>query len=134
MCSCSANYIDAFKCTRAQNGHRAILALECFTVADHPGWFHQWYKWTDLDKQPPREKSAKWMDMTDPLQNDVRPHFASTLALMGSPKKLSYSHPKVLGWYFDHVYHQHWYVGQLTRKSWDKSTCHNKDVYDQGTE
>ena len=100
------HYIDAFECTGAQNGHWAILALECFMVANHLGQFHQWYKQTDLDKQPPREKSAKWKDMTDPPQNHVRPHFAYALALLGSPKEPSYGHPKVLGWYFNHIYHQ----------------------------
>ena len=48
-----SHYIDAFECTRAQNGHQAILALECFMVADYLGWFHRWYKWSDLDKQLP---------------------------------------------------------------------------------
>ena len=36
------------------------------------------------------------MDMADPLQNDVRPHFASTLALLGPPRKPCYGHPKTL--------------------------------------
>ena len=38
-------YIDAFECHGAQKGHLAILALECFTVADQLGRFHCWYKW-----------------------------------------------------------------------------------------
>ena len=34
------HYIDAFKSMGAQKGHWAILALECFIVADQLGWFH----------------------------------------------------------------------------------------------
>ena len=61
--------------------------------------------------------------------DDKRPHYAFALAMLGSPKEPSYSHPKILGRYFDHVYHQSRYIGQLTRKSRDKSTGHNQDVY-----
>ena len=37
-------YIDAFECHGARKGHQAILALECFMVADQLGRFHCWYK------------------------------------------------------------------------------------------
>ena len=39
--------INAFESVGAQQGHRAILALECFTVADQLGRFHWWYKQVD---------------------------------------------------------------------------------------
>ena len=35
------HYIDAFECHGAWKGHRAILALKCFTVVDELGRFHQ---------------------------------------------------------------------------------------------
>ena len=34
------HYIDAFECHGAQKGHRAILALKCFMVADELGRYH----------------------------------------------------------------------------------------------
>ena len=43
----------------------------------------------------------------------------------------SFGHPKLLGRYFDHVYHQSWNIGHLTRKVWDKSTGYNEAVYNQ---
>ena len=50
---------------------------------------------------------------------------------MGSPKQPSYSHPKLPGWYFDHVYHQSQNIGQLTWKNRDKATNYNESVYNQ---
>ena len=50
---------------------------------------------------------------------------------MGSPKQPSYGHPKLLGQYFDHVYHQSRNIGQLTRKNRDKATGYNKLVYNR---
>ena len=68
---------------------------------------------------------TKWMD----LPREPQDASASALAMLGSPKEPSYSHPKILGWYFGHIYHQSHYIGQLTRKSRDISIGHNQDVY-----
>ena len=43
----------------------------------------------------------------------------------------SYGHPKLLGRYFDHVYHMSRNIGQLTRKNWDKTTDYNESVYNR---
>ena len=51
-------YIDAFECHGARKGHRAILALECFTMADQLGRFHCWYKRADLQK--PGVMKTQW--------------------------------------------------------------------------
>ena len=123
------HYIDAFKSTGAWQGHQAILALECFSIADQLGRFHWWYKQADLTK--PRILKTRWMDLPSEPQDDSRPYYASSLAVLGSPKQPSYGHLKILGWYFDHVYHQGRYIRQLTQKSWDKSTSHNQEVYDR---
>ena len=64
------------------------------------------------------------MPMEDPQSS-----YISRLAALGSPKQPSYGHPKVLGRYFDHVYHQSQNVGQLTRKARDKATDYNETVY-----
>ena len=60
---------------------------------------------------------------------DHRSSYIAGLAALGSPKQLSYGHLQVLGWYFDHVYHQSRNVGQLTWKARDKTTNYNETVY-----
>ena len=47
------------------------------------------------------------------------------------PTQPSYSHLKLLGQYFDHVYHMSWNIGHLTQKAWDKNTDYNETVYDR---
>ena len=61
--------------------------------------------------------------------DDHRSSYISRLAALGSLKQPSYRHPQVLGWNFDHVYHQSQNVGQLTRKARDKTTDYNETVY-----
>ena len=107
-----AHYIEAFECHGAWQGHRAILALECLTVANELGRYHCWYKRADLWK-PGIEKTC-WKDLPSVPQEDQQSSYASRLAALGSPKQPSYGHPQKLGPYFDHVYHQSRNVGQLT--------------------
>ena len=122
-----AHYIEAFECHGARQGHQAILALECLTVADELGRYHRWYKRADLWK-PGIEKTC-WKDLPSVPQEDHRSSYASRLAALGSPKQPSYGHPQKLSRYFDHVYHQSWNVGQLTQKSQDQDTGYNETVY-----
>ena len=124
-----AHYIEAFECHGARQGHRAILALECLTVADALGRYHHWYKRANLWK--PGINKTRWKDLASAPMEDHRSSYISGLAALGSPKQLSYGHPQVLGRYFDHVYHQSRNVGQLTRKAQDKTTDYNETVYTQ---
>ena len=57
-------------------------------------------------------------------------HIIRRWLLWAVPKQPSYGHPKLLGRYFDHVYHMSRNIGQLTQKSWDKDTDYNESVYD----
>ena len=122
-----AHYIEAFECHGARQGHRAIMALECLTVADELGCYHRWYKRADLRK--PGIKKMRWKDLPSVPQEDHQSSYASGLAALGSPKQPSYGHPQKLGHYFDHVYHQSRNVGHLTRKSQDQDTGYNETVY-----
>ena len=76
-------YIDAFECHGARKGHWAILALECFTVADQLGRFHSWYKQADLQK--PGVMKTRWKELPHEPQDNCRSSYNSTLAAMGSP-------------------------------------------------
>ena len=122
-----AYYIEAFECHGAWQGHRAILALECLMVADKLGWYHRWYKRADLQK--PRIEKTHWKDLPSDPQEDHRSSYISGLAALGSPKQLSYGHLKLLGQYFDHVYHQSQNIGHLTWKAQDKATDYNETIY-----
>ena len=55
-------FIDALECHGARKGHQAILALECFTVADQLGRFHRWYKQADLQK--PGVMKTGWKELS----------------------------------------------------------------------
>ena len=122
-----AHYIKAFECHGARQGHQAILALECLTVANELGCYHCWYKRADLRK--PGIEKMRCKDLPSVPQEDHWSSYASRLAALGSPKQPSYGHPQKLGRYFDHVYHQSRNVCQLTRKSSDQDTGYNKTVY-----
>ena len=124
-----AHYIEAFECHCARQGHQAILALECLTVADELGRYHHWYKRADLRK--PGIEKTWWKDLPSVPQEDHQSSYASGLAALGSPKQPSYGHLQKLGRYFDHIYHQSQNVGQLTRKSRDQNTGYNETVYTQ---
>ena len=50
------HYIEPFECHGAWKGHRAILALECCTVADELGRYHRWYKQADGWKMETRNQ------------------------------------------------------------------------------
>ena len=76
-------YINAFECHGARKGHRAILVLECFTVADQLGRFHCWYKRVDLQK--PGVMKTLWKELPHEPQDDCRSSYNSALAAMGSP-------------------------------------------------
>ena len=117
-------YIDTFESYGARKGHRAILALECLTVTDELGRFHQWYKRADLQK--PGVMRTQWKELPQKLQDDCHNSYNSALAALGSPMQPSYGHPKLLGRYFDHVYHMSHNIGQLTWKNRDKTTDYNE--------
>ena len=123
------HYIDASKCHGAWKGHWAILALKCFTVVDELGRFQKWYKIADLRKSGVMK--TQWKELPREPQDDCCSSYNLALAAMGIPKQPSYGHPKLLGQYFDHVYHQSQNIGQLTRKSQDKATDYNESVYNQ---
>ena len=75
-------YIDAFECHGAWKGHRAILVLKCFTVADQLGRLHHWYKRADLRK--PRVMKTRWKELLHEPQDDCQSSYNSALAAMGT--------------------------------------------------
>ena len=86
------HYIDSFESSGARKGHWAILALECFTVADELGQYHHLYKRADLSK--PGIKETQWKDLPSDPQDDSRLSYTSALATLGSLKLPSFWLPK----------------------------------------
>ena len=76
-------YINAFEYHGARKGHRAILVLKCFMVADQLGRFHHWYKRADPRK--PRVMKTPWKELLHEPQDDCRSSYNSTLAAISSP-------------------------------------------------
>ena len=74
---------------------------------------------------------TRWKELPHEPQDDCHSSYNSLLAAMGSPMQSSYGHPKLLGRYYDHVYHQSRHIGQLTQKRWDDSTNYNESVYNR---
>ena len=72
-----------------------------------------------------------WKELSQKPQDDCCYSYNSALAALGSPKQPSYGHLKLLGWYFNHIYHMSRNIGHLTRKSRDKATDYNKSVYNR---
>ena len=81
-------YIDALECHGARKGHQAILALECFRVADQLGRFHCWYKRMDLWK--PSIMKTQWKELPHKPQDDcyspIIPRWLPWVALCNPPK------------------------------------------------
>ena len=74
---------------------------------------------------------TQWKEWPHEPQDDCCFSYNLALAAMGSPKQPSYGHPKLLSWYFNHVYHQSQNIRQLTRINRDKATNYNESVYTQ---
>ena len=63
----------------AWQGHWAILALECLTVADELGQYHHWYKRANLWK--PGIEKTRWKDLASTPMED---HWSSYISGVGS--------------------------------------------------
>ena len=74
---------------------------------------------------------TRWKELSQKPQDDCCNSYNSALAALGSPMQPSYSHPKLLGRYFDHVYHMSRNIGQLTWKNRDKATDYIESVYNR---
>ena len=106
------HYIDCLENHDSWVGHRAILALECMMVANDLGQYQQWYKRLDLDhpeRSPPDWRVPETID-----KKDAQKQFSSAMSLLGDPKEPSYGHLKQLSQYFDHIYHEGRFIGQLS--------------------
>ena len=116
------HYMDVFECHSSRFGHCTILMWECLQVAQGLGWYHQFVK---------RGESRDWT-VQPPIPNDnARWDFSTALTLLGDARDPTYAHPLVLGHYFDQVYHQGRFPGELPKRWLGQATEVTKELYDR---
>ena len=101
------HYIDVFECHSSRFGHQMILVWECLQVAQGLGRYHRFIK---------RGKTRDWMAKVPIADNDARWDFSTVMSLLGDARDPTYAHPLVLGQYFDQVYHQGRFPGELPKR------------------
>ena len=103
------------------------MVHECLTIASALGHFHQWQRWVELGDRDKRE----WTKVPVVNKGDFCYKYSMALILMGSVQHPAYSHPKMLGCYFDNVYHQGHFIGDLPALGKNPTEAQTKRVYDQ---
>ena len=63
-----------------------------------------------------RGKTRDWTAKVPIANDDVRWDFSTAMSLLGDARDPTYAHPLVLGHYFDQVYHQGQFPGELPKR------------------
>ena len=115
------HYVDIFECHSSRFGHHTILVWECLRVAQGLDRYHRFIK---------RGEARDWMVQQPIANDDVRWKFSTALSLLGNARDPTYAHPLVLGHYFDQVYHQGQFPGELPKRWLGQVTEVTKEQYD----
>ena len=116
------HYIDVFECHSSRFGHRTILVWECFQVAQGLGRYHRFIK---------RGETRDWTAKLPIAKDDKRWDFSTAVTLLGDARDPTYAHPLALGQYFDQVYHQGRFPGELPRRRPGQAKEITQEVYDR---
>ena len=106
------HYVDAFECHSSRFGHRTILAWECLQVAQGLGRYH---------------RTAK----LPVANNDPRWKFSTAMSLLGDARDPTFTHLLALAQYFDQVYHQGRFPGELPKRRPGQAREITQEVYDR---
>ena len=117
-----AHYVDVFECHSSQFRHRTILVWEYLRVAQGLGRYHRFIK---------RGETRDWTTRQPIANDDVWWNFSTTLSLLGDARDPTYAHPLVLGHYFDQVYHQGRFPGELPKRHLGQAAEITKERYDR---
>ena len=101
------HYVDVFECHSSRFGHRTILMWECLQVAQGLGWYHQFIK---------RGETRDWTAKMPIANDDVWWDFSTVMSLLGDAQDPTYAHPLALGHYFNQVYDQGRFPGELPKR------------------
>ena len=102
-----SHYVDVFECHLSRFRHWTILVWECLQVAQGLGRNHRFIK---------RGKTRDWTAKVPIANDDVRWDFSTAMSLLGDARDPTYAHPLALGQYFDQVYHQGRFPGELPKR------------------
>ena len=116
------HYIDVFECHSSRFGHRTILAWECLQVAKGLGRYHRFVK---------RGETRDWTAKVPIPNDDVRWDFSTAMTLLGDARAPTFAHPLALGQYFDQVYHQGRFPGELPTRRPGQAREITQEVYDR---
>ena len=116
------HYVDMFECHSSRFGHRTILVWECLQVAQGLGRYHRFIK---------RGKTRDWTIPLPIADDDVRWDFSSAMSLLGDARDPTYAHPLALGQYFDQVYHQGRFLGDLPKRRPGQAKEITQEVYNR---
>ena len=116
------HYIDAFECHSSRFGHRTILAWECLQVAKGLGRYHRFIK---------RGETRDWTAKLPVANDDPRWKFSTAMSLLGDARDPTFAHPLALAQYFDQVYHQGRFPGELPMRRPGQAKEITQEVYDR---
>ena len=116
------HYVDVFECHSSRFGHRTILVWECLQVAQGLGRYHRFIK---------RGETRDWTIQLPIADDDARWEFSSAMSLLGDARDPTYAHPLALGQYFDQVYHQGRFPGELPKRRPGQAKEITQEVYDR---
>ena len=116
------HYVDVFECHSSQFGHQTILVWECLQVAQGLGRYHLFIK---------RGEMRDWTAKVPIANDDVRWDFSTVLSLLGDARDPTYAHPLALGHYFDQVYHQGRFPGELPKRRPGQAKEITQEWYDR---
>ena len=116
------HYVDVFECHSSRFGHRTILMWECLQVAQGLGRYHRFIK---------RGETRDWTAKVPIANDDARWDFSTAMSLLGDARDPTYAHPLVLGHYFDQVYHQGRFPGELPKRRPGQAKEITQELYDR---
>ena len=121
------HYINHLESTRALEGHRTLMTHECLMVAVALGHFHHWQRRVE----PEDRNKPDWAKVPTISAGDFRHKYSSTLVLLENAQHPTYTHPKLLGWCYDNVYHQGWLIRDLPAREKLPTKEQTQKIYNQ---
>ena len=116
------HYVNVFECHSSRFGHRTILVWECLQVAQGLGRYHRFIK---------RGETRDWTAKLPVANDDPRWDFSTAMSLLGDARDPTFAHPLALAQYFDQVYHQGRFPGELPKRRPGQAKEITQEVYDR---
>ena len=122
-----SHYVHQLESSGSLEGHRTLIVHECLTVAAALGWYHRWQRQVSHQDR----ENSDWNKVLVIAKDNFRQKYSPTLTLLGSTQNSAYAHPKLLGCCYDNVYHNGWFIGDLSARGKPPTEEQAKKIYDQ---